>query len=483
MKFVDLFSGCGGLSLGIELSGGKLVTAVEKSDMAARTYFHNYVGDASDPVLWKKHLNLSLRQQAEAKVVTQELSKVLADQELMGSFAKQGIDVVVGGPPCQGFSMAGRRQQDDIRNRLAWEYLKFVEKVKPKAVVIENVVGMSRSFVPGEESSFSQLQRALELIGSTYVVQAVHVNAMHYGAPQHRPRLMLIALRSDVANELKITASRTIWHSNFRDNIDPSKMPALAPRPTINSDAVFTIRDAMADLGDWDDVPQGKNELYRELLLKSSSAVNNGTQRSGGVPNQSPRNHGDRVVTRFSFYRLLLSENIDQRLFSKIASDPNNGRSIAINHLNKISLPVKLETSHKPKTITEIGTLEELVDIAVNIATKKHSQKALSADLPARTVVTLPDDYVHPEASRIFTVRELARLQGFPDNFEFVGKETTGSLRRKFEVPQYTQVGNAVSPWQSLSVGKLLFGLLEKYEIRIQEKNTRSSTKSLALQV
>lgn len=100
------------------------------------------------------------------------------------------------------------------------------------------------------------------------------------------------------------------------------------------------------------------------------------------------------------------------------------------------------------------SNLEELVDLVMELGTRKHSQKVLGWDMPARTVVTLPDDYVHPEKPRIFTVRELARFQGFPDTFEFLGKETTGAQRRRVEVPQYSQVGNAVSPWLSNAVGR-----------------------------
>ena len=74
--------------------------------------------------------------------------------------------------------------------------------------------------------------------------------------------------------------------------------------------------------------------------------------------------------------------------------------------------------------------------------------------------MTLPDDYVHPSEPRIFTVREMARFQGFPDDFEFKGKETTGSLRRRFEVPQYSQVGNAVSPFLAYAVGQMIAQVL-----------------------
>ena len=89
-----------------------------------------------------------------------------------------------------------------------------------------------------------------------------------------------------------------------------------------------------------------------------------------------------------------------------------------------------------------------------------RSQRVVKGDEPAPTVVTLPDDYVHPSENRIMTVRELARLQSFPDWFEFRSKETTGSHRRRVEVPQYTQVGNAVPPLMAQAIGELLARIL-----------------------
>ncbi|MFT4469386.1 DNA cytosine methyltransferase [Arthrobacter sulfonylureivorans] len=463
MKFVDLFSGCGGLSLGMERAGGELVAAVEKSDMAARTFFHNYVGDAADARVWQQYLQLSLRRQFEGKVLVSELANVLADDGLMGKFSDQDLDAVVGGPPCQGFSLAGRRLKDDLRNRLAWEYLVFVERTKPKAVVIENVVGMSQSFVKGEESSFSQLQAALTKIGSGYVVQAVRVNAVHYGAPQFRPRLMLIALRSDVAKRLRIQATPGIWKSNFADQV--VDIPPLAPVPTTFSNRAFSIRDAISDLGGWDAADVGRNGEYLAKLKKAEEAVRpKRSDVSNGPPNHTTRRHTDIVVTRFSFYRMMHSNGIDQRLLSQMSSkDLESQKSMAKRALADVEFPLNLQCSARPSAVRTISSLDELVDLSVELVTRKHSQKVLSPIEPSRTVVTLPDDYVHPMQSRIFTVRELARFQGFPDSFEFLGRETTGAHRRKLEVPQYTQVGNAVSPWQSLAVGTLLSGLLEEY--------------------
>ena len=105
---------------------------------------------------------------------------------------------------------------------------------------------------------------------------------------------------------------------------------------------------------------------------------------------------------------------------------------------------------------------EDLASVIRRLATKKHSQRVVEADQPAPTVVTLPDDYVHPREPRTMAVRELARLQSFPDWFEFRNKETTGSHRRRVEVPQYSQVGNAVPPLMAQAVAGRLREFLDR---------------------
>lgn len=472
MKYVDLFAGCGGLSLGVEKAGGELVGAVEKSDMAARTFYHNAVGDMSDMRDWQNHVRQPLIAQLRSKVLVSELSKVLADESVMSSLSAQELDLVVGGPPCQGFSLAGRRNQDDIRNRLAWEYLDFVAVTKPKAVVVENVVGMSRKFAAQEESSFSQLRRALSETGPGYIVQAVLVNAMHYGAPQHRPRLMLIALRRDVADFLGVHVSSGLWKSTFTDAV--IDRPPLAPAPVVSRSEVFTVGDAIADLClDSGSLPS-KNATYLDRLQKVSRGSQPMKVRESARENHTFRTHTPRVITRFSFYQRLSESGADVQLLNRFGGLGHDAAiAMAKLHLSeKMRLPVTLQVGPRPEDIRTLHALDELADLAVELATKKHSQKVLRWDEPARTVVTLPDDYVHPSSPRIFTVRELARFQGFPDDFEFLGKETTGSARRKFEVPQYTQVGNAVSPWQSLAVGHVLQPLIQEFNDRTALSNT-----------
>lgn len=463
MKYVDLFAGCGGLSLGIERAGGELVVAVEKSDMAARTFHHNLIGDASDPVGWDRYAASPVTEQVQAGLVVRELSALLSDDDAMDGLAAEKLDLVVGGPPCQGFSLAGRRNPDDVRNKLPWEYLQFVERTGPKAVIIENVVGMNRRFDNEEESSFLQLQQALAETEPGYVVQGVHVNAMHYGAPQHRPRLMIIALRADIAADRGITSTGLLWRSDFTDAMQSSPAP-LAPIPTVARGEVRTVADAIADLSPYGDRTGAGNTHYvGELRQDAWNSRHGSTDR---LLNHVPRKHQPRTKDRFRLYQYLAGCGQDQRIVSQVA---NLSASDA-----RLLVKTRLAESHLPAVSTDetviATTLEELTDLVLSLATRKHSQKVLNWDQPARTVVTLPDDYVHPAEPRIFTVRELARFQGFPEGFEFLGKETTGAHRRRLEVPQYSQVGNAVSPWLSWAAGKRISEIVGGQELNEESK-------------
>ena len=108
--------------------------------------------------------------------------------------------------------------------------------------------------------------------------------------------------------------------------------------------------------------------------------------------------------------------------------------------------------------------------MVVELATKKHSQRALRWDMPSYTVLSLPDDFVHPLHPRTLTVRELARFQSFPDNFIFRSKVTTGGPKRKTEVPQYTQVGNAVPPKLAKAIGFRISSVLQSASKLDQKK-------------
>lgn len=451
--YVDLFSGCGGLSLGIERSGGKLELAVEKSDMAAYTFYANFIDESIDDDSWKQYVKSSIENQASHKVAVSALRDVLDNEAAMRRLSDASVDVVVGGPPCQGFSLAGRRNPDDVRNKLPWEYLEFVRETAPKMVVIENVVGMSHRFAQDEEAPFVQLQQALRETLPGYEVQGVAVNALHYGAPQNRPRLMIIGLRKDIAKERGIAVSGKLWRSGFRDEIDLENVPALAPIPTVRRSESPSIADAIGDLQGVLPAPKSKPSAALKLATRSKKdwGLPASKKSRSSLANQSLRNHSESTIQRFRLYQWLRDNDLKPRLLSELASDPIDASPRVLNLLRNAKFPAK-----SPDGVVLADSPDEMLGLMTSLRTRKHSQKALAWDQPARTVVTLPDDYVHPSEPRIFTVREMARFQGFPDDFEFRGKETTGSLRRRFEVPQYSQVGNAVSPFLALAVGDMI---------------------------
>ena len=452
--YVDLFAGCGGLSLGIERSGGELKLAVEKSDMAAYTFFANFIDDSINDDDWKQYVVSGLSNQFQNRVVVSTLRSVLDSKSEIESLVRGEVDVVVGGPPCQGFSLAGRRNPDDVRNKLPWEYLEFVRRTDPKIVVIENVVGMNHKFAGDEEAPFVQLQQALREEGRGYVVQGVAVNALHYGAPQTRPRLMIIGLRSDIASGEGITSTGELWKSAFLDEL-VGEVPRLAPRPTVTRAESPTVGDAIGDLQHV--LPPSHTQRAKRFKSTVGRREVWGLPKSKtkGVANQAPRNHASGTRERFRLYQWLRDNDLSPRLIADIAKGDETAEAAVRDKIGKATYPAK-----SPDGTVLASTPDQMLELMKRLRTKKHSQKALAWELPARTVVTLPDDYVHPSEPRIFTVREMARFQGFPDDFEFKGKETTGSLRRRFEVPQYSQVGNAVSPFLAYAVGQMIAQVL-----------------------
>jgi len=457
MRYVDLFAGCGGLSLGLDRAGFDLVLAVEKSEMASQTFYHNFIKRLSSDKEWRDYDKTSIEDQFKSKLISNELGVLLDRKELIRNLKDQSIDIVVGGPPCQGFSLAGRRNPNDARNKLPWQYLEFVEQINPKAVVIENVVGMSRGFKKhGEEAPFEQLQQALRETGIGYVVQAVHINAMHYGVPEHRPRLMILALRKDIAEAKNVQATGSLWHSAFVDEL--GSVPDLAPIPTVARNEVRTLRDAISNLSNPTLDVKNKNAAAFLKDMSNAKAWRLKPLDGVGIPNQNTRKHQDKAIQRFRLYQYLSGQGLASTTLNIPAQ---NDREVAYIILERV-LEDAVVPAYSPDGTLLAETKPILIELVFSMKTKKHSQRPLKWDKPSPTVVTLPDDYVHPSEPRIFTVRELARLQSFPDAFEFKAKETTGSERRRFEVPQYSQVGNAVAPLVAYSVGKRFYEILNR---------------------
>jgi DNA (cytosine-5)-methyltransferase 1 len=181
--FVDLFAGCGGLSLGFQRAGWQLKFAVEGHADAFATYRANLVDRSRSKADWPSWLPLEAHEIEKFIDVYRESLERLAGT----------VELVAGGPPCQGFSTNGRRRQDDPRNRMVISYLDLVSILKPRVVLIENVRGFT-SMPHDSKETFSQfVLKELGRLG--YDTWSQLLTASDWGVPQRRPRFFLIAVQ------------------------------------------------------------------------------------------------------------------------------------------------------------------------------------------------------------------------------------------------------------------------------------------------
>jgi DNA (cytosine-5)-methyltransferase 1 len=404
---IDLFAGCGGLSLGLELSGFRPLLFCELNKAAGMTYLTNRPTMTSSQ--WVRDIDELLIDNAKL------LKKLKREWDKAGI----EIDLVCGGPPCQGFSGIGHRRSyavDKINipsNHLFKKMIDVIRILKPRMFLFENVKGiMSGRWEPdGEKGEIwrdvnAELKKLSRL--GYHVPDGVLVSAADYGIPQNRPRVLLAGYRGN-------------WTPDIKDLAD-----GLLPRGREKAPHLEEILDDLVD------------------------------------PNFSPGM--ERTVT---YPRISRGE---QLWFRKSNIKGGKLTTLLTHH----------EYSHHSAHITE-KFKRMLVDgiIPPEFKTKKFAQRVLPRrwDLnggpgrPNITVTSLADDYVHYCQPRIPTVREWARMQTFPDWDQFEGPRTTGGHRRAGiptmgiwdrEVPQYTQIGNAVPVKLAFALGKHFRKILER---------------------
>lgn len=400
MRFIDVFAGCGGLSLGLLKSGHQGVLAIEKNAMAFETLRHNLIDGTRYNFAWPEWV--------AKKAMSCEEFLSTYDNEL--SSLAGTIDIMVGGPPCQGFSLAGKRDPSDPRNQLAGQYLELVKKIRPKFIVIENVGGINSTFrtTAGEDSRPKAKTYADfisdELSAIGYKVSRGKVNCASYGVPQNRHRYLIIGALDDV--------SGGVFNSLCRGSSAFMALKGLNPlRPV-------TVHDAIGDLE-----IRGK-----QLVLNKDSSAGSFLEAVYESPEIA------------SPYLSLIRDGY--------VGAPNS-RRLANHKPDTIVQFKRIQMASTPGRSLSKSATEEL-------GLKKHSITVLSKNLPAPTITTLPDDIIHYNELRILTAREMARLQSFPDWFEFTGKYTTGGKLRKLDCPRYTQIGNAVPPLLAEAIGNTL---------------------------
>lgn len=395
IKYIDLFAGAGGLSLGLYNAGLKGIFAIEKNKDAFETLKYNLINA-------KKHFNW-----CDWFPITEHLIEevvVKYKKELMKLRGK--VDLVVGGPPCQGFSMAGKREHTDVRNTMVNYYIEIIKLVKPKYLFLENVHGFTVEFKDDSKKKPYSVLLKEELKKLGYNLKSDELFMDKYGIPQHRKRFILVgSLKNNI--------------EDFFLKLEKNTEGFLASK---SLDKKITILDAIGDL-------EKINGEY-------------------ACPDSTRKFKNGKYGVAKSDYQKLMRLNV--------VNEPNSHRYA--NHTRKIvEMHEKmLKTIEKGKRITPA---DNLVD-----GLKRRGVTILDSDGTSPTVTSHPDDFIHYKEPRILSVREMARLQSFPDWYEFKGKYTTGGKQRKTDVPRYTQVGNAVPPLFAEQIG-LVFKEIMKNEI------------------
>ena len=410
LSMIDLFAGCGGLSLGLEEAGFSPVLFSELNRQAADTYLANRQG--MDII--------------EVQDIYKLSKEMLAKHQI--AWAKKrikDIQLVCGGPPCQGFSGIGHRRtfklskKDIPSNHLFLEMIRVIKQTKPKAFLFENVRGLlnSRWTPDGEKGEIWKAVLAAFTKIPGYAVRWSLVRSKDYGVPQNRPRVLMVGLRKDVFD--KARRKRLIPISNDQTPaVDAGFLPA-------GSYDAPTIPELLSDLEDTDFQKKRANITYL-THPKTNVQIMLRTKRDGGL--------------------LEKGDSLQEHEYTKHAEYIREKYSYMIRNHGEI--PEKFQT-------------------------KKFAQRVFPKEWgslgPNITATSLPEDYVHYSEPRTPTVREWARIQTFPDWYVFKGPRTTGGRRRAGDpskglwdrdVPRYTQIGNAVPVLLATKIGMHLLKIL-----------------------
>lgn len=506
MNHIELFAGCGGLNLGLESEGFKLTLANELSPMASETFAFNFFDEDLNKdakrTVWlssnysKDQMSKRLREDPrtypenfensdiniedlEGKLVVGniiQLNKLLEQnpkliQSLQSAFGEDGgLDLVSGGPPCQSFSMAGLRQLSNDRNTLPWEFAHFVDLTKPKFALLENVSGILKAFETDGKKFYAWFEVAKVFAQIGYVPLSLHVNAKYAGVAQNRPRFLLLAIREDIFNKIS-TRLTSAEHQIFKKpvqlfnsiknekNIDISEYEYLDIEKDKNlfsesflqyfyikrANDFYSVSDA---IGDFINEENHDSKFKEYLKTKFSSVLINRP-----ITNNVLRDNGDLVQRRFRIYQIMNELSLSAKKQLKQALK-GQIKTIDKDLLGEILQHSFLTTDGYKRFNNEV----DFMSFVAEHQTSKQTQKALKRNDPAPTALSIPDDacHYHHAHLRTLTVREMARLQSFPDNFSFRSKTTTGGKMRQFEVPQYTQVGNAVPPVLGVAIARVL---------------------------
>jgi len=465
-RTLDLFAGCGGLSLGFDAAGFKTIGAVEFDPYAARSHAVNFMSGVP-------------HDKFEAHASAKDITKV-EPAELMKAFGHAGkvdrhVDVIVGGPPCQAFARVGRAKLREIadhpqaflqdpRSNLYLRYLHYVNELKPIAILMENVPDVLNY---GGHNVAEETCEILSQMG--YSCRYTLLNSVYFGAPQMRERMFLIAVAAHITDSVTFPqpthwidmpkgyeGTRQVALKNVRRDLfdaDAFFMPPPVANPATCLPAV-TAKDALSDLPPITEHLEGR-------MKKGARHLDQLTPYTTDVPNLNtyaklmrswPGFEND-VGIKDHVIRYLPR---DYAIFRRM----NPGDQYPEAHKHAVSLFEERITALRKKTGKPLGPrskeFQDLWDATVppyDAAKFPNKWRKMEADAPARTLMAHlgKDGYSHihydSDQARTVSVREAARLQSFPDGFVL-----TGSMN-----PAFKQIGNAVPALLAKAIASHLY--------------------------
>ncbi|MGO9742158.1 MAG: DNA cytosine methyltransferase [Roseiarcus sp.] len=376
---IDLFSGAGGISLGLVNAGFNVLLCSDIDQACAATHDRNF---------------------PDIPFVRRDVEKLSAQEIMEKARIRPGeLDLLIGGPPCQGFSIIGQRERWDPRNGLFKRFLTIAREVRPRALVIENVSGLATL---SKGAVLREIGAACAEAG--YEVECAELLAAQYGVPQMRWRMFFIGWRADQG---KRSGFPKPTHGSYA-------IGDLVPNRTISAaetKGFVTIREAIGDLP-----PIEAGGVGTKYTLQPR------------LPYQAAMRAGAPDVLANHYAPRLSGQNMERLRLLKPGDDWR-------------SLPHELLPAGMQRALRKDHT---------------RRYRRMQWDGIARSIITRFRDpksgeYIHPEQDRTISIREAARIQSFPDLFVFEGTRSQ----------QYDQVGNAVPPLLARAVGLEIRAMLE----------------------
>lgn len=431
MRIASLYSGCGGLDFGFHESGNEVVYACDNEPAAVKCFNHNYGND------------IAVIRDVESPEFENDLENL------------EDIGLVLGGFPCQGFSKSGPKKKDDSRNKLYLGMVKAVRVLQPRFFVAENVDGMAQNY-KGE--LLNTIYSDFEALG--YHVKYNILNAVNYGVPQYRRRVLFVGFREieDYENFEWPSPTHQGGSRNgefkLKNETDLFRLSELPEALTI-SDSLHDLLESDYGTNDhvWGNFPERQEKIIRHIG-EGQKLCNVRFSSTSVYTWQIPEVFGT-VTER----EIILLETIGKNRRKKVYGSIPNGNPLSIETVNELS---ELNfTKAEFDSLVEKGYLKIKSEVKYDLKGAMFCSglyKRPNWNEPSPTVITVFDSpryFVHPIEDRPFSIRECARLQSFPDEFEFLPSGV--SIKEAYKL-----IGNAVP----VGLSRAIAGAIERVSTR-----------------